>query len=691
MLRTSIASSRQLLSPPICPKPSGQWLHTSRARRANAVASRRHYAVSRKPNAGARSSLTPSTAAAPELSQKAANSTSTKPPGPSDPNVRSPASPSTGSTIHPETVPKPPPSPPAQGQTSPGSTVQSPEHTPSPPPPPPPPAPKTGRLRKLLLYLFLTTGLAYAGGVWYSLRSDNFYDFFTEYIPYGEEAVLYLEERDFRNRFPNVTRQINRRVTTPRDEGAQVTTIPGGSGLSWKVAEEQQEGTDLSKKGRHMSATDANEPTKETKVVEKAKEEVMSKPIAKKEEAAKPKPASKAIETQPAKEEGEKKIEAPRQPAVPAVTTIERLDLDKEDEPVVQDLVKVFNDIIAVISADESASKFSGPVAKAKEELQKIGDRIVALKNDAQESAQEEIRNAHAAFDKSAAELIRRIDEVRAQEAAQFREEFEIEREKIAQSYQEKVNTELQRAHDVAEQRLRNELVEQAIELNRKFLSDVKTLVENEREGRLSKLAELTANVAELERLTAGWSDVIDINLKTQQLQVAVDAVRTTLENSDVPRPFVRELAAVKELASNDEVVAAAIASISPAAYQRGIPSSAQLVDRFRRVAGEVRKANLLPENAGITSHAASFVLSKVMLKKQGSPVGDDVESILTRTENFLEEGNFDEAAREMNSLQGWAKLLSKDWLADVRRVLEVKQALEVIETEARLRCLQVE
>ncbi|PGH14720.1 hypothetical protein AJ79_02886 [Helicocarpus griseus UAMH5409] len=670
MLRTSIASSRQLLSSPISQRSSGQWLRSSRVRRAN-VASRRHHAIGRKPNAGLRSSPTAA----------ASYSTSTNPPGSSDPSVRSPASPSADSAIRPETVPKNPPSPPHQGQTSPGSAVKPPAHEPSPPPPPPPPAPRTGRLRRLLLYLFLTTGLAYAGGVWYSLRSDNFYDFFTEYIPYGEEAVLYLEERDFRQRFPNATRQINRRPAPPKPEGSQVT-IPGGSGLSWKVADEQQEGTDVSKKGKHMSAVDANKPANETKAVEKTKE-ATSTPAAKKEEAPKPKAEPKAAEAKP-------KEEPPRQPAIPAAT-IERLELDSKDEPVVQDLVKVFNDIIAVIGADESGSKFSAPVTKAKEELQKIGERIVALKNDAQAAAEEEIKNAHATFDKSAAELIRRIDEVRSQDAAQFREEFEAEREKIAQSYQEKINTELQRVQEVSEQRLRNELVEQAIELNRKFLSDVHTLVENEREGRLSKLAELTAGVAELERLTAGWNDVIDINLKTQQLQVAVDAVRTTLENSDVPRPFIRELAAVKELASNDPVVAAAIASISPASYQRGIPSSAQLVDRFRRVASEVRKASLLPENAGITSHAASFVLSKVMLKKQGSPAGDDVESVLTRTENFLEEGNFDEAAREMNSLQGWAKLLSKDWLADVRRVLEVKQALEVIETEARLRCLQVE
>ena len=100
--------------------------------------------------------------------------------------------------------------------------------------------------------------------------------------------------------------------------------------------------------------------------------------------------------------------------------------------------------------------------------------------------------------------------------------------------------------------------------------------------------------------------------------------------------------------------------------------------ERFRRVAGEVRKASLLPEDAGIASHAASFALSKVMFKKDAVADGDDVESVLVRTETLLEQGRIDAAAREMNSLQGWAKILSKDWMGDVRRVLEVNQALEV-------------
>lgn len=483
---------------------------------------------------------------------------------------------------------------------------------------------------------------------------------------------MYFEERDFYRRFPNASRHSNRIVAAPRDEGNAVT-IPSKSGLSWKVSHEEDAGSDVSKSGPHMSAkahegqmkSGSAKPEDRDAAVHKAKEDTAAKST------------SKGGKSTAKDEKKPVSLDEPRQPAVHE-STIQLLQMKDGDEAVVQELVKTFNDMVTVISADENASKYSAPVAKAKEELLKIGEKISAIRSEARDTAQEELNKAHATFDESARELLRRVEETRASDIAQFRDEFESEREKLALAYQEKIKTELHRAQELSEQRLKNELVEQAIELNRKYVHEVQDLVEREREGRLSKLNELTASIAELEKLTSGWSTVIDTNLKTQQLQVAVDAVRSVLERSETPRPFIRELVAVKELAAEDPVVEAAIASINPTAYQRGIPSTTQIMERFRRVASEVRKASLLPEDAGIASHAASMVLSKVMFKKDALANGDDVESILVRTENLLEEGNVDAAAREMNGLQGWAKILSKDWLGDVRRVLEVKQALEV-------------
>ncbi|EED15203.1 conserved hypothetical protein [Talaromyces stipitatus ATCC 10500] len=593
------------------------------------------------------------------------------------PTSPTPVSPESKSVIPPETVNSVTTTPTTQVQTSPPSSIQPPQppvENPSTGSVPPPPPKRKGRFRRFLLYLILTSGIAYGGGVFAALKSDNFHDFFTEYVPYGEEAVLYFEERDFYRRFPNATRHSNRLPPIHKEESQRVT-IPSKSGLSWKVAEEESDSGSLTQKGPHNSAVSASKDTTGAKAVTKAKEERAEKKAPAKKEAPAPAPQ-----------------EETRTPAITPPTTLELVKVEHADEPVVQEVVRIFNDIITVISADEgAASKYAAPISRVRTELESIGEKIVSLRAEAQKAAKEEIEKAHALFDESAKKLMQQIETARAAEAAQFREEFEAEREKLSRAYQDKIQTELARAQELAEQRLKNELVEQAIELNRKYLNDVKELVERERDGRLSKISELTANVNQLEKLTTDWSDVIETNLKTQQLQVAVDAVRSVLENAASAKPFVRELVAVKELAADDPVVAAAIASINPTAYQRGIPTTSQIIDRFRRVAGEVRKASLLPEDAGIASHAASFVLSKVMFKRDAVTDGNDVESVLVRTENLLEEGNLDAAAREMNTLQGWAKILSKDWLADVRRVLEVKQALEVMETEARLQCLRVE
>lgn len=528
--------------------------------------------------------------------------------------------------------------------------------------------------------------------------NDNFHDFFTEYVPFGEEAVLYFEEREFRKRFPSIKGRLR---SQPRDTGEQIK-IPSQSGVSWKVSEENKPGST----GRHSDATkvESAKASSKSKTPEKANSAEnstrLSDPVP--EKTSEPSPPSSpvppasgtaAVGPTAASTASEKKAPdavsfvAPEvdQPSKfpPEVTRIDPLDIKDAKEPVVQDLVKIINDIIAVVNADNANAKFSSTIDKAKKRISEVGGKIKDLKAAAEKEASAKVEASHSEFDRAAQELVKRIEGEMAHQEAQWKEEYENERQKLHEAYEQKLKAETERAKEVNEQRLQNELLEQALELRRKFMAEVKDRVEEEREGRLGKLTDLSNTVNELEKLTTDWNSVVDANLKTQHLHVAVEAVRANLEKSQVPRPFVKELAALKEIASDDPVVNAAIASINPAAYQRGVPSSAQLIDRFRRVASEVRKASLLPEEAGVASHASSWVLSKLLFKKKGLAAGDDVESILTRTEIYLEEGDLDGAAREMNGLTGWAKTLSRDWLGEVRKVLEVQQALDVRSTRS--------
>ncbi|KAK3987076.1 mitochondrial inner membrane protein Mitofilin [Cladorrhinum sp. PSN332] len=685
MLRTSLQSVRALGSRPAAAVVGRQWQVTA-ARRAVVSGQQRFYADNKKP---------------------------------AEPAVL-PAS---------ETLTAPSAPPPASPQTVPSSTISSAQIPPTPPPPPPPPPvqpvqplkKKRGffaRLRRFLLALTLLGALGFGGGVYYSRINDNFHDFFTEYIPYGEQAVLYFEELDFKKRFPNVANKVTGRKPVASDQ----INVPAQSGASWRVADSGEPA------GRQSSAVQkvaaAKEAVKETiketvKEVKEAVKPAEPKPVvakkvkkANKETAALPKTeAEDAIATKPVPAVVADKVDAVvaaktaaapakkpwKAPEVdepsswPPASPIDALSVPHANEPVVQNLVHMLNDIIAVINHDGANEKYASTIGKAKDQVAKVGKQILDIKQNVAERAAKELKKRVDEVDKHANELVSLLERAMATQEEQWRREFESEMERLKHSYDEKVKLIQERERQLAERKIDNKLLEQAVELQRQFSRDIKKHVEQERDGRLGRLAELSTAVAELEKLTTGWNDVVDTNLRTQQLHVAVEAVRASLEDAHHPRPFIKELVALKEIAAEDPVVDAAIASIHPSAYQRGISTSAELIDRFRRVASEVRKASLLPEDAGVASHASSYILSKVMFQKKGLAAGDDVESILARTQTFLEEGDLDNAAREMNGLNGWAKTLSRDWLSEVRKVLEVQQALEVIQSEARLQSLRIE
>ncbi|OLN84351.1 MICOS complex subunit mic60 [Colletotrichum chlorophyti] len=652
MLRTSIRSVRVLGHRPAAAIVGRQW--------QAAAVRRRHFADEKKPDPSkpavlpASETITAEKSSAPEV-------TAAEPTIPKEEVPLAPPTPNTINTVNsaPEAAAPPPRSPAAVAPKKKGFFR---------------------RLRNLILTLAILGAVGFGGGVWYSRINDNFHDFFTEYVPFGEQAVLYFEEADFRKRFPNISNKLK-----SRDTGNQVK-IPAQSGASWRVADNGEP------VGRQSSAVDKAQAAKVVAVKEE-----QNKPVEKPKAPEPPKPAPEPVKEEikpvaPKEETTEFKAPEVNEPSrFPPIPPIDALAVEDATEPVVQDLVRMLNDIITVINADKAHGRYSPTIAKAKGELSKVGGKIKAIKSSVEEKAAAEVQAKVADFDKAANDLIARVESAMVAQEGQWRKEFETEMAKVKESYDERVKLLLEREKQLNEERLNNKLLEQALALKKEFVADVQNHVESEREGRLGKLDKLSAAVADLEKLTTGWNEVVDSNLRTQQLHVAVDAVRASLENAQHPKPFTRELVALKEIAAEDPVVNAAIASINPSAYQRGLSNAAQLIDRFRIVANEVRKASLLPEEAGVASHASSYLLSKVMFKKQGLADGDDVESILTRTQTLLEEGNLDGAAREMNGLQGWAKTLSRDWLGEVRKVLEVQQALDVIATEARLQSLRVE
>lgn len=250
-----------------------------------------------------------------------------------------------------------------------------------------------------------------------------------------------------------------------------------------------------------------------------------------------------------------------------------------------------------------------------------------------------------------------------------------------------------------ANSRLREEVVSQGIELQRRWLRSIKSQVETERGGRLAKLDSLATSLKQLERITLDNSAALDDNVRLHKLWSALRAVQTKTDKGDVT--FVDELRVLQSLTASENEAGSADTSVVRAALgqleasgiaQTGVKSFAALSSWFTNsVAPRVQEASLVPspEESGVASHLASIALSKFLFRpKAGLVEGKDVGAILARAEYALGEKDLDAATREINSLRGWPRKLADDWLREARRKLEVQQALDIVGTEATLSSL---
>lgn len=241
-------------------------------------------------------------------------------------------------------------------------------------------------------------------------------------------------------------------------------------------------------------------------------------------------------------------------------------------------------------------------------------------------------------------------------------------------------------AASAADKRIVDELSAQRDLLERRFNRFVRARVSEERGGRLAQLDRVEGQLRQLGQMAQESGELIKQSQAVSRLGVAIAALKGAVVSSPTQKPFASELSSLASVATTDfPATRAAIDSISRDAAEQGIPSMAELEDRFDAVRREIRSVSLVPENGNFGSQVLSVGLSKIMFNKEGLVEGDDVEAVLSRTDYFLQQHNLDMAARELNQLKGWPKKLAGDWISAARRRLEVEQAVGIAEAEEML------
>lgn len=529
-------------------------------------------------------------------------------------------------------------------------------------------------MNKLLGLTFLL-GSAYGGAAYYALNDKAFRDTYTTYVPGGEETLEFIQDIQ-KNQDLDKYRNSALDLKKQAEEYAQTAKVYGA-----KIQESTASAVDY--------ATDAYQQLTGQK------------------EAPKPfDPKTPAVSIVSVKNNMNQKTptdttttaalstNSNQAPAVVAVA-IEKpepiiVKSVQSDNAVIRELDQIVSELASILNDSGLAGLGRDIIQEAQVKVEKLNSGFVSL--DAEQAAilsalkelsakGEQIEGSLEKFHVEAGQAIeqahiRTAEQIIAREA-QLKNQFEQTRAEMKTSFAQQLAADLNAQSERLEKARSNALAAQAKELQRRFVKEVKLLVEQERAGRLAKLDDISKRFKALEQFSLQNAEALDKSRQYHVIHVTLDAFQEALQ-SQQRQPFNNELQALSLNTKDDKVIQTVLSAIPKDLAHDGVNSISELSARFEEVADEVRQVALVPEDGGFGSHIISIIMSYLMFKKSGLVQGDDVESILSRTDYYLKRDNLEYAARELNQLNGWPKRLAADWIQAARRHLEVKQALEV-------------
>lgn len=171
-----------------------------------------------------------------------------------------------------------------------------------------------------------------------------------------------------------------------------------------------------------------------------------------------------------------------------------------------------------------------------------------------------------------------------------------------------------------------------------------------------------------------------DAATAAQALVLAAGQLRSSLSGG---QPFQQDLQAVRALNIADAGVTQPLDAVAPYAA-KGIPTRAQLTDRFEPLAGEIVRADIRGEgNSWIDSAVGKLSTLVTVRREGGGVVGTTADAVVARAEAALNAGNLAKAVEELSTLQGPAAQTAGPWLTDAKARLAADQAARQLNDRA--------
>lgn len=279
--------------------------------------------------------------------------------------------------------------------------------------------------------------------------------------------------------------------------------------------------------------------------------------------------------------------------------------------------------------------------------------------------------------EKETADLKRRMQQEISRIAFEHETQRRSEREELLARYKKELQSRLESNRQTLVTQMQQELQQHEQDLNEDWTIKLNLQLSEERASRLLELESLFIRVKALESILDSQSRA---NLESQESQNLWVATSAFVSKTQSGLPFREEAQALREAGSGHAIVQSVLDSIPDAVIEHGPRTHHYLAQRFLSVRQAARQVAFVPsEESGMVAHALSRLFSFFTFERHGLVSGDDVDSIFARAEYYLNHGDLDSAARQLNQLKGWPRKLAQDWLKEARAALEVDQAANIL------------
>ncbi|KTW26578.1 uncharacterized protein T551_03495 [Pneumocystis jirovecii RU7] len=493
---------------------------------------------------------------------------------------------------------------------------------------------------------------------------------FYVWFPSIEKLMLEIRDYGFYERYPDAKEAIARQ--TKNDRESNTIDI---------IEETFIKEPFMSSKQKDISVPSMQESTSKSEVSSVQKESSTNKTSDKEPKTSQSKPCTdSSCSASNIEEKTSSKDILPKNSSAPSSVSSSFISLNQEIHPSVRSLAESVNAIITAINDLNANGLLKESLSALKNDITILNAALHQTDTQTKTTIDQKLSEQKSYFEDLLKAQETSLQTQLANQETYWMTVLKQEYERLSETYHERLLGELKKLKELNEKKLKNELIQQAIELQRRWIREMKARVEEQRGRRLGQLEHLYKHVKQLEFMFSQARVFSESAMHVQRLQIASQALRRIIEDPQ-QKPFTKELYVLKDLSEKDEFMQTVIHTIQKETHEQGIMSKTQLTDRFHHLANEIYKVSLCPDNTGVLGYMVSRVLSFFMFRKTGRADGDYVHHILARTENYLEKNNLDAATRELNQLKGVPRKLASDWLKHARQNLEVIQALNMIET----------